>query len=299
MKIDFNAAYSKISHILNRPESLSKELQSDQSFQKTLADISPQPISKTKETLGIEQNPSAMVDDLSEALARFSFDQMPLPSPTAEMLSPSETVGIENVKGPDGGVKTPTVVRVERVGGDELAALPIQQRMEQVKGLVSSYGRQHGVDPLLGMAVVSAESSFNPLAVSRDGHESKGLFQLLDSTGNDLKARASLSDSYDPFNPEQNVDLGVYYLRYLHDLFHSPTELTNNLSTIAAADSSSLEKLAVAAFNAGEGRVASAQSRAQSAGKDPSQYDQVADYLPGSTREYVNRVMLFKEQNSG
>jgi len=59
-----------------------------------------------------------------------------------------------------------------------------------------------------------------------------------------------------------------------------------------------LEKLAVAAFNAGEGRVAASQSAAVKAGEDPSQFADVARYLPESTQEYVLKVMKEKEQFS-
>jgi len=298
MKIDFNAAYSKINQLLNRPDRAPEEPGRADSFQKTLAGISPEPAKINRQSVAEPLSAGSSTEGEYRAMASYSFDALPLPIPLAEQLNPVAPDGADPVNPADSGVKTPTVVRVRRVGAEELAALPQKARMQEVEQLVTTYGRQYGVDPLLGMAVVSAESSFNPLAVSRDGHYSKGLFQLLDTTGKDLIARASLSQSYDPFNPEQNVDLGVYYLRYLHDLFHSPTDLPNNMSTVAAADSSSLEKLAVAAFNAGEGRVASAQNRAISAGKDGSDYAQVAEYLPGSTREYVDRVMRFKQQNS-
>ena len=146
------------------------------------------------------------------------------------------------------------------------------------------------------MAVVARESSFNPKAVSSDGHASKGLFQLLDRTGRDLLNRLGLESEYKPFDPEQNVYLGVGYLRHLHDIFSKETELPNRTTTVVAANTSSLEKLAVAAFNAGEGRVASAQQRALQAGKDPSQYDHIEDYLPESTQQYVSRVLEAKAQ---
>jgi soluble lytic murein transglycosylase-like protein len=132
--------------------------------------------------------------------------------------------------------------------------------------------------------------------VSSDGHASKGLFQLLDSTGKDLLARGAQTDRpYDPFDPDLNIELGTSYLKYLHDIFKSPTSLPNDRSTKPAADDTSLEMLAVAAFNAGEGRVASAQHRAQRAGKDPAHYDNVAPFLPASTREYVSRVVSSKK----
>jgi soluble lytic murein transglycosylase-like protein len=162
--------------------------------------------------------------------------------------------------------------------------------------MVNDAGAKHGVDPLLGLAVAASESSFNPLAISNDGMMSKGLFQLLDTTGKEIHEQHGYQTPYNPFDPALNVDLGVSYLRRLHDLFSTTNVLTNNIATSPAANSTSLEKLAVAAFNAGEGRVASAQRRAERAGGDPSNFAAVAPYLPDSTQEYVNRVFQFREQ---
>ena len=205
-------------------------------------------------------------------------------------------------------VKTPTLVSVRRIHDTQPLALqntpsatstaPTGSRSE-VQRLVRTAGLKHGIDPLLGMAVMKAESSFDANAVSSDGHASKGLFQLLDQTGKQLLEKAGTATHYDPFNPELNVDLGVTYLRHLHDVFSRPSQLSNGITTSAAANSSSLEKLAVAAFNAGEGRVASAQRRAIRDGKDPGEYDHVEAYLPGSTQEYVTRVMALREQMDG
>jgi membrane-bound lytic murein transglycosylase MltF len=80
----------------------------------------------------------------------------------------------------------------------------------------------------------------------------------------------------------------------LHDTFSTPTALAPTVTTVAAANSSSLEKLAVAAFNAGEGRVAAAQERAQKAGLNPALYLDVESYLPQSTQEYVQKVLKLK-----
>jgi soluble lytic murein transglycosylase-like protein len=117
----------------------------------------------------------------------------------------------------------------------------------------------------------------------------------LDSTGKTLLSRAGDQErEYDPFDPDLNMELGTSYLRYLHDIFRSPTQLPGSRTTKSAADEQSLEQLAVAAFNAGEGRVASAQLRTEQAGKDPAHYDNVAPFLPRSTREYVARVVRGK-----
>jgi soluble lytic murein transglycosylase-like protein len=112
--------------------------------------------------------------------------------------------------------------------------------------------------------------------------------QLLDSTASDQIGNPS---EYKPYDPKQNIDLGMKFLRELHNIFSKETTLENGITTIPAANSASLEKLAVAAFNAGQGRVASAQQRAQRDGKNPAEFADVETYLPQSTQEYVRRVM--------
>ena len=107
-----------------------------------------------------------------------------------------------------------------------------------------------------------------------------------------MKERLDVKARYNPFNPGLNVELGIGYLRRLHDIFSTETELPNRIKTIPAANSSSLEKLAVAAFNAGEGRVASAQARALKAGKQAGIYEEIREYLPEITQQYVDRVMV-------
>ncbi len=173
--------------------------------------------------------------------------------------------------------------------------LPPQLNQKELASRISLASQKIGLDPALAMSVVNAESGFNIRAVSTDGHNSKGLFQLLDSTGKTLLSRAGDEErEYDPFDPDLNTELGTSYLRYLHDIFRTPTQLHGSRMTKSAADEQSLEQLAVAAFNAGEGRVASAQLRTEQAGKDPAHYDNVAPFLPRSTREYVARVVRGK-----
>lgn len=173
--------------------------------------------------------------------------------------------------------------------------MPPQLDQKEIVSRLSLASQKIGLDPALAKAVVSAESGFNVRAVSSDGHNSKGLFQLLDSTGKTLLSRGGDEGrDYDPFDPDLNMELGTSYLRYLHDIFRSPTQLPGSRTTKSAANEQSLEQLAVAAFNAGEGRVASAQLRTEQAGKDPAYYDNVAPFLPRSTREYVARVVRGK-----
>ena len=87
--------------------------------------------------------------------------------------------------------------------------------------------RLHQLDPALLHAVISAESSFMPDAVSDKG--AMGMMQLMPAT-------AQRFGVVDPFDPEANIDGGARYLRHLLDRF---VELD----------------LALAAYNAGEAAV--------------------------------------------
>jgi Transglycosylase SLT domain len=165
-----------------------------------------------------------------------------------------------------------------------------QREVELVASLIRSKTKEGPIPPDLAMAVAHVESSFNPTAVSKDGHFSKGIYQLLDSTALDRLKERFPPTQYEPFNAALNVELGVNHLTYLRSLFETSTPLSGDAVTTAAKDEASLERFMVAAFNAGEGRVALAQAKALDAGKDPSQYTDVANNLPSSTKLYVDQV---------
>ena len=93
---------------------------------------------------------------------------------------------------------------------------------------IDSTARRHGLDPLLVRALIRAESNFDPRAVSPKG--AVGLMQLMPQTAQ----RYGVENRFDPV---QNVEGGVRYLRDLIAMFEG------NLT------------LALAAYNAGEGAV--------------------------------------------
>src|SRR5690606_2294279 len=92
---------------------------------------------------------------------------------------------------------------------------------------------------------------------------------------------------------DDDVALGVAYLRYLDEIFSEPTPLGRGLKTRPIAEASERRRFAAAAFNAGEGRVAQAQRRAEARGGDPTSYSDVRPFLPGITRTYVDRVIRY------
>ncbi len=88
--------------------------------------------------------------------------------------------------------------------------------------------RKHSLDPALVLAVIHAESQFDPLAVSPKG--AVGLMQLSPVVTRELGIN-------DPFDPQLNIDGGVRYLKDLLDTFDGD------------------QKLALAAYNAGPTQV--------------------------------------------
>jgi soluble lytic murein transglycosylase-like protein len=98
-----------------------------------------------------------------------------------------------------------------------------------VNALVSSIARRHNVEPSLVDSVIRVESNYNPNAVSPKG--AMGLMQLIPSTAR----RFGVNNT---FHPAQNIEGGVRYLKYLMQLYGGD------------------ERLALAAYNAGEGAVA-------------------------------------------
>jgi soluble lytic murein transglycosylase-like protein len=99
---------------------------------------------------------------------------------------------------------------------------------DKYDNFISESCRLHGVDFALVKAVIRAESSFDPYAISIKGAE--GLMQLMPETSKRLNVA-------NPFNPQQNIAGGVQYLKYLLDRFNADL------------------KLCLAAYNAGETTV--------------------------------------------
>jgi soluble lytic murein transglycosylase-like protein len=297
MKINLDGIFKEIKHIVDAPIERDVKAPSELEFDKILASVSP----RREENLNTINNLHPVPEEEKEifksqedimASYKFEAPELPIPDPSPiQILSKDEKT--------QSSVKAPALLDARRIEQSATTVINKPEKVSVINDLARKIGKEQGIDPALSMSIISNESSFNSHAVSRDGHFSKGLMQLLDSTGTQYHEQTGLNDKYNPFDPEQNVKLGVTYLRYLHDIFSKPTNLPNEQVTFAAANSSSLEKLAVAAYNAGEGRVASAQARAKQEGNDPTRYEQIQAYLPDSTKQYVENVMQSKDDFGG
>ena len=107
------------------------------------------------------------------------------------------------------------------------AASPNTSANDGVKALVDETAKSLDVSPELVHSVIQVESNYNPYAISPKG--AQGLMQLMPATAK----RFGVTNTFDP---RQNIEGGVKYLKLLRETFKD-------------------DRLALAAYNAGEGAV--------------------------------------------
>jgi soluble lytic murein transglycosylase len=142
-------------------------------------------------------------------------------------------------------------------------ALPLRH-----EDIIRQQAEAKNLDASLIAGVIYVESRFRD-QTSHAG--AKGLMQILPSTA-DYIARKSGGTRFvqgDLASPQINIAYGSWYLRYLLDHYHGN------------------ELLAIAAYNAGEGKVDEWYRDASAGGED----FEAATHIPfAETRDYVERV---------
>jgi soluble lytic murein transglycosylase-like protein len=179
---------------------------------------------------------------------------------------------------------------MQLINPDEYRRTVRTRRADLVKRIHVA-GERLGVAPDIVEGIAWTESRFNPAARSPDGLTA-GVFQLTQVTAAEMRRRMARSAEGLSLNDE--VTLGTGYLRYLSGLFARPVVLDDAGNTTTAVTSCQERwRFAIAAYNAGEGRVAQAQRRAEQAGLDPTRFHHIRPYLPRITRRYVDTVLTF------
>lgn len=131
--------------------------------------------------------------------------------------------------------------------------IDLQAQAANVEELIESFSNQYNVDSDFIKAIIKQESGFNTKATSPKG--AMGLMQLMPATAESM----GVTDAY---NPSQNIEGGVKYLKGLLDRFDNNKEL------------------ALAAYNAGPTAV--------------KKYGGIPPYK--ETQNYVNSIMSAYEQ---
>jgi hypothetical protein len=108
---------------------------------------------------------------------------------------------------------SPIVIPAAAVG----QLTPISTGNPKYDQLIAESAARNGVDPNLIVAVMRQESGFNSRARSYKG--ATGLMQLMPGTA----ARFGVTNIYDP---QQNIEGGARYLRFLLDMFEGDVSLT-------------------------------------------------------------------------
>jgi len=125
----------------------------------------------------------------------------------------------------------------------------LETSKQELEKIVEEKSRFYGVDPKLIKEMIREESGWNPYAVSPKG--AMGVMQLMPQT-------AILMGVRDPFDPVQNIDGGIRYMKYLLEKFNGNFHL------------------ALAAYNAGPSLV-------ETLGRIPN--------IP-ETQNYVRKISL-------
>lgn len=126
-----------------------------------------------------------------------------------------------------------TVVRADPATGRLVRRLVAPGKVvlpkPEMRALIEEKARQHEVDPDLVESVIQVESNYDAKAVSPKG--ALGMMQLIPATARRFGVR-------NVFDPGENIEGGVKYLKHLQTLFGGDRKLT------------------LAAYNAGEAAVA-------------------------------------------
>lgn len=134
----------------------------------------------------------------------------------------------------------------------------IKSRLSRYSPFIKAAAKKHGFDWRMIAAQIYQESHLDPWAKSRAG--ARGLMQLLPRTARGLGVK-------DLFDPVQNINAGVTYLKKMYNRFDQAPPKDRLL-------------LSFAAYNIGPGHVEDARKLAKQSGLNPNLWESIAKTLP-------------------
>ena len=152
---------------------------------------------------------------LAALSAAFSLSPLPARADIFSFTDERGVVHFTNIPGLDRRYKL-----IRREAGSTMprsgqAWMPTEADIRRFSGIIDTAARSHGIEPALVQAVITAESGFNPNALSRKG--ASGLMQLMPDTARRYGVR-------NIFDPVENVHGGVRYLKDLLAMFNGRHE---------------------------------------------------------------------------
>lgn len=160
-----------------------------------------------------------------------------------------------------------------RVLLDRHPEITVQTYPVEYEDLIRAYAQENGLEPAYVAAVILAESSYRPEAVS--SADARGLMQIVPSTGEWIAGKLDETFSEEAlFDPATNIRYGCWYLGFLMDRYGGDM------------------RCASAAYHQGQGTV-DAWLRDPALSSDGRTLDRIDS---SATEKYVDRILKYYEQ---